>query len=268
MKNAKRRGARLAWIAALCIAACEGSSKSQYDATSRFILDALTTKSQQDSGPTTISSNRAIVRFSYSAEVPIALRGVLEKSSQMLAGSGLELHSCAFEDGNATEPGLDCSDMGTTISVFVAETVDDFNILARQVANTSSEAKFDAESTIDTVDLAVSTGVALGKDDPPLCAYTRLPDSQRKIVGGTITVLSLDEEAAQKCLLSSLYRIAGVEPYPEGTASRTVEYLTAQTFGENPATALRFLYETRPTTRSLDDLRQKIEHWVGAQNAP
>lgn len=256
-------------IATLLLSACDASVAYQdLDDINNFILDALTTKSQKEHGPVTVEFDRILVRFAYSAEVREALQAVLEQSPQSMAVSPLALHTCPSWKKTQPSPFPDCQDSGTNVLVLVANGVDDLRALAGEVVAAWPEAKSDADTAVNLTDQLASTAIQLGKKGPPVCVYTRQPGTQGKISGGSIVVLSLEDEAAQACLLSSLYRVVGVEPYPGGRPLQKVSYLSTHALGENPATALRFLYEIKPATRNWDELKRDIERWVSSQHAP
>lgn len=269
MTIARRIKPFLACVATLFLFACDPSVAYQdLDGIKKFILDALTTKSQKEHGPVTVEFDEILVRFAFSAEVPEVLQRVLEQTPQSMAVSPLALHTCPSWKETQVFPAPNCQESGTNVLVLVASGVDDLRALAGALAIARPEAKSAADKAVNVTDQLASTAIQLGKKGPPICVYTRQPDGEGKISEGAIVVLSLDNETAQACLLSSLYRIVGVEPYPEGRpATQKITYLSTHALGENPATALRFLYEIRPTARKLDELKRDIGRWVSSQDA-
>lgn len=254
---------------ALCLFGCDGSVRqSGPDTTGAFILGALTKKSQQaNAGLVTVDSDKVLVSFVYSAAVPESFETILEQTPPLISISSLEFLSCSSWNEPQKTSDSHCSEKGTNVLVFVADGIGDFKAVASAISSAWPEAKPNAEVAVNVTDQAASAGAQLGKA-PPTCVYVRQPDSTGKISSGAVVVLKLEDVDARVCLLSSLYRIAGIEPYPQGDPVRTVDYLSAHNFGENPLTALRFLYESTHPGRNLIKLERDIDQWVSSQRVP
>lgn len=237
------------------------------DAVREFIIAALNEKSQESNTTlVTLDSHRLLMSYFYSSKVADDVQSSLEGASPAIAIAPLETSDCSsWQEGDNLKAST-CAGIGTEVYVFVADSMSSLKALVSNASAALPEAEPMASLALDVVEQAADIGKQLGKE-PPLCSYVRNPSEIGKISAGAVVILTLRDVDVQVCLLSNLYRIAGIEPFPHARPRQGImEFLSTREFGANPATALRFLYLGPHSSEDPKDQVEDVRRWINAQD--
>lgn len=232
----------------------------------KYILRALTEKSQANNQTAVIIGSDGIaVTFYISSAVSNRVASALRADLQQISSGALKVLNCGTVYSLPTKPEPNCSAAIAGVAVIVPGSIGEFNRLLETLPSSPRVAPL-KDLASDATQLTISTALQLGKPEP-VCVYGRLLNGRGMVAGGVIVVLTSREQSVRGCFLSSLYRIAGVEPFPDpiGEGEEQLSFLLDNSFGPNPATALRFRFEGLSLDQSTEDLSREVDRWIAAQ---